>query len=110
MKKSYIIGAVVLLVVIVGYVIYEHEYGPKAKYQKGLHYYKDKNYQKALPLFEEAAKHNYASAEEKLGYMYGNGWGVPQHTNKAVYWFKKAANQGNEAAEDNLGYMYKHGL
>jgi FOG: TPR repeat, SEL1 subfamily len=105
MKKPYIIGAVILLVVIGGsFVVYE--YSPKAKYQKGLHYYKEKNYKKALPLFEEAAKHNYAPAEEKLGHMYLKGWGVPQDTDKAVYWFKKAAEQGNAKAEVALGLIY----
>jgi len=105
-KKPYIIGAVILLVVIVGSVVYEHEYGPEAKYKKGLHYYKEKNYQKALPLFEEAGKHNYAPAEEKLGYMYLKGWGVPQDTDKAEDWFKKAAKQGNAEAEVTLGRIY----
>jgi TPR repeat protein len=105
MKKSYIIGAVILLVVIDGsFAVYEHS--PKAEYQKGLHYYKEKNYQKALPLFEEAAKHNYAPAEEKLGHMYLKGWGVPQDTDKAEDWFKKAANQGNAKAEAYLGNIY----
>jgi len=103
-KKPYIIGAVILLVVIG--VVYEHEHGPEAKYQKGLHYYKDKNYQKALPLFEEAAKHNYAPAEEKIGYMYLKGLGVPKHTDEAMYWFKKAAKQGNAEAENQLGNIY----
>ena len=71
MKKSYIIGAVILLVVIGGFfVVYEYEYSPKAKYQKGLSYYKDKNYQKALALFKEAVKQNYAPAECKFGFMY----------------------------------------
>jgi len=104
MKKSYIIGAVILLVVIGGsFVVYEHS--PKAKYQKGLHYYKEKNYQKALPLFEEAAKQGYAPAEFKVGYMYEEGLGVPQDYNKALYWYKKAAEQGDAAAKANLEYL-----
>jgi len=106
MKKSYIIGGVILLVVIGGSVIYEYEYSPKAKYQKGLHYYKEKNYKKALPLFEEAAKQGYAPAEEKLGEMYLKGWGVPPHTSEADYWLKKAINQGNAKAEVVLGKSY----
>ena len=94
-KKPYIIGSMILLVVIGGYVIYEHEHGPEAKYQKGLHYYKDGSYKKAARLFKEAAKQGYAPAEEKLGYMYGRGQGVSQDRYEAVHWFKKAAKQGN---------------
>jgi TPR repeat protein len=88
-KKPYIIGAIILLVVIGGFFVYEHEYGPEAKYQKGLHYYKDGNYKKAATLFKEAAKQGYAPAEEKLGYMYGRGRGVPQDYYEAVHWLKK---------------------
>jgi len=111
MKKYYIIGAITLLVVIGGSAaFYEYEHSPKIEYQKGLSYYKDKNYQKALPLFEEAAKQGYAPAEEKLGHMYLKGWGVPQNTNTALYWFKKAAEQGDAEAENYLGAMYLKGL
>jgi len=107
MKKAYITGAIILLVVISGsFAVYEHENSPEAKYQKGLSYYKEKNYKKALPLFEEAAKQGYAPAEEKLGHMYLKGWGVPPHTSKADYWLKKAINQGNAKAEVVLGKSY----
>jgi len=100
MKKYYIIGAVILLVVIGGSVaFYEYEHNPKIEYQKGLHYYKEKNYQKALSLFKEAAKQGYAPAEEKLGYMYLKGCGVPQDYYKAVHWLKKAAKQGYAEGE-----------
>ena len=92
-KKPYIIGAVILLVVVGGPVAYGFEHSPKAEYQKGLHYYKEKNYQKALPLFEEAAKQGYAPAEFKVGYMYEYGLGVPQDYSKAAYWIKKAEKQ-----------------
>ena len=63
MKKSYIIGAIILLVVIGGFFVYEHEHAPEAKYQKGLRYYKDGSYKKAAHLFKEAAKQGYAPAE-----------------------------------------------
>jgi len=46
MKKSYIIGAMTLLVVISGGAVV-HEYSPKAKDQKEIHYDKDKNYKKS---------------------------------------------------------------
>jgi len=106
MKKYYIIGAVTLLAVIGGSVaFYEYEHNPKIEYQKGLHYYKEKDYKKALPLFKESAKQNYAPAEAKLGYMYLKGWGVTKHSSKAAYWFKKAAEQGNVIGEDALGRM-----
>jgi len=95
---------------VVLFFVYEHKHDPKAKYQKGLHYYKEKNYQKASTLFKEAAKQGYAPAEENLGNMYLNGLGVSRDDDKAAYWYKKAAEQGNAAAEANLGSMYVYGL
>jgi len=71
MKKPYIIGALILLAVIGGSVVaYRYGHNPKAEYQKDLSYYKDKNYQKALALFKESIKQNYAPAECKFGFMY----------------------------------------
>jgi len=103
MKKSYIIGTIILLSVIDGSVVaYEYGNSPKVKKQEGLSYYKDKNYQKALPLFEEAAEQGNAQAENNLGYIYAEGLGVPQDYNKALYWYKKSAEQGFKPAENLL--------
>ena len=53
-----------------------------------------------------------AKAENKLGYDYYYGKGVPQDYSAAAYWFEKAAAQGDAAAENNLGlaYYYGHGV
>ena len=66
MKKPYIVGGIILLVLIGGFVFNRYVYS-KIEYKKGLSYYKNKNYQKALPLFKDAADQGYAPAEVKLG-------------------------------------------
>ena len=111
MKKSYIIGAIILLSVVSGFfAAYGYGHDPKEEYQKALSYSKNKNYQKAFPLFKDAAKQGYTPAEVMLGYMYLLGKGASQDYIKAVYWYKKAAEQGLAQAEYNLGVMYAKGL
>jgi TPR repeat protein len=50
-----------------------------------------------------------ADAQASLGFMYGNGQGVPQDYKEAVRWFRKAAEQGNANAQCNLGVAYDSG-
>jgi len=50
-----------------------------------------------------------ALAQFSLGFMYGNGWGVPQDYAEAVKWYHKAAEQEDAKAQYNLGQMYRLG-
>jgi FOG: TPR repeat, SEL1 subfamily len=109
MRKSYIIGGTILLVLIGGFVFHRYVYS-KIEYKKGLSYYKNKNYQKALPLFKDAANQGYAPAEAKLGEMYLNGEGTLKNYDKAMYWSKKAADQGDAEGEFDLAKIYHDGL
>ena len=69
-------------------------------YDRGAQYLEAKNYSEALKYFREAANRNHAPAQDKLGWMYQNGWGVPQDYAQAVEWFRKAANQGTGVKRD----------
>jgi predicted aspartyl protease/RNA polymerase subunit RPABC4/transcription elongation factor Spt4 len=44
-----------------------------------------------------------------LGYMYGNGQGVPKDPAQAGAWYSRAAEQGNSYSQNNLGVMYRDG-
>ena len=48
-------------------------------------------------------------AMTRLGYMYGNGNGVPVDYQKAVEWYTKAADSGSSEAAWNLGNLYMGG-
>ena len=50
-----------------------------------------------------------ALAQFSLGFMYDNGWGVPQDYAAAVKWYRKAAEQEDAKAQYNLGQMYRLG-
>ena len=58
---------------------------------------------------QKAADQGYASAQNKLGFMYDTGDGVAKNKYLAVQWYQKAADQGNASAQYNLGVMYDTG-
>lgn len=78
-------------------------------YEWGCEFLDSKNYPDALKYFRLAANENYAPAQDKLAWMYQNGWGVTQDYSQAVSWFRKAAEQGNTEALASMGLMYLKG-
>ena len=63
----------------------------------------------ALKEWKPLAEEGNAVAQNNLGLMYHNGWGVPQDYKEAVYWYRLAAEQGDAKAQGNLGVMYAFG-
>ena len=58
----------------------------------------------------KAAEQGNAGAQNKLGFMYMRGEGLPEDDAQAVSWFRKAAEQGDVEAQHNLGGMYAMGI
>lgn len=56
------------------------------------------------------AKAGDAQAQFFLGFMYGNGNGVPQDLAQAFFWYGAAAEQGDRDAQYCLGQMHMAGL
>ena len=81
-----------------------------ADYEDGVSAYRRGFYATALKEFRVLAKQGDASAQFKLGLMYGKGQGVTQNLKEAVAWYRKAAKQGKVEAQNNLGLMYEFGL
>ncbi len=69
----------------------------------------EKNPEKALPLFTEAARRGESGAMLSLGEMYLFGAGVNQDFAQAAIWFSRAVRLDNRAAEFRLGQMYAKG-
>ena len=64
------------------------------------------------PLIQEyyrKAKNGNATAQNSLGYAYGEGKGVERDYKEAVKWYRRAAEQGNAEGQDNLGNAYLAG-
>lgn len=57
------------------------------------------NFNTALQLCEQSAKHNHPSALTMLGEMYLHGKGVPKNTKKAAFYYKKSADLGHAHAQ-----------
>jgi hypothetical protein len=63
----------------------------------------------SVKFYLEAARKNYAPAQNNLGWAYRQGLGVPKNTSRAIFWFRLAALQGNALALQNLAEMYQAG-
>jgi TPR repeat protein len=63
----------------------------------------------AVVLWEKAAEHGSAEAENNLGQAYEAGDGVEKDLCKAVVWFRRAAERNHVTSQFNLGVMYELG-
>jgi TPR repeat protein len=77
--------------------------------QKGKKAYEQKDYAEAMRWYRKAADEDNADAQNKIGALYANGWGMALDYAEAMRWFRKAADQGNAAAQNNIGFLYDKG-
>ena len=78
------------------------------KYRDGVGVKQSDN--KAVELYEMAAKRGDAGAQFNLGLFYAHGmYGLTQSSKRAFEYFTLAAEQGLAEAQDNLGVMYANG-
>jgi TPR repeat protein len=63
----------------------------------------------ALREWTPLAEQGHAAAQNNLGLMYDNGYGVLQDYAEAMKWSRLAAEQGNADAQWRIGIMYKLG-
>lgn len=75
-------------------------------YFLGYLYEQKGKYEEALEKYYDAAEDGLATAQNALGYMYAEGWGVEIDISKAQQWFEVAAAQGLNEAKVNLGVVY----
>jgi TPR repeat protein len=67
------------------------------------------DYAAALAVFGPLAARGNARAQAYLGFMYANGYGVPQNFIEAANWLRLASEQGYAGAQYLLGLMYDKG-
>lgn len=70
-------------------------------------YRNQKEYDKAVRIFQTLADKGEVEAKYYLALCYANGQGVSQDYSEAVYWHEKAANQGYAPARNNLAFCYE---
>jgi len=83
---------------------------PAAQVQLGKKYLAQKDYLNAMIWYRQAAEKGNAPAQNDVGWLYQNGWGVKQDYAEAATWYRKAADQGNATAQCNLGWLYRKGF
>ena len=74
--------------------------------KKGIEYFKNHEYEKALIALKEAADSGSPDAAYYLGKMYGNGEGVKKDDELSFKWYLKAAEKGDEESVKMVGSLY----
>jgi len=70
----------------------------------------DRNhYASAYRSFKPLAEQGAAEAQNNLGFLFQNGFGVRRNYNTAIKWYQRAADQGLAEAEHNLGVLNYRG-
>ncbi|MGF1623453.1 MAG: tetratricopeptide repeat protein [Alphaproteobacteria bacterium] len=72
--------------------------------------YEAGDYARALELFSDDAVAGDPEAQYALGWLYGNGMGVPQDYAAALMWYERSARQGNMDAQNSAGFIHDLGL
>lgn len=72
--------------------------------------YRDKDYAKAVELWQPLADRGDPMAQYYLGTLYAEGNGVQRDDEAAFKLFLRAANRGNAAAQYNVGASYSAGV
>ncbi|WP_165837786.1 tetratricopeptide repeat protein [Zavarzinia aquatilis] len=67
------------------------------------------DYVNAAKYYLRAAKPGEALAQNNLGRLYWNGWGVTKNAQEAIKWWKLAAAQGQQDAIENLRMAQRRG-
>jgi len=71
--------------------------------------YDAKDYAKAFPLFQTAAKKGHKKAQYRVGLCFDKGRGVKEDDNQAFHWYSLSAAQGYAKAQYQLGRCFKKG-
>jgi uncharacterized protein len=80
-----------------------------ASAQDGVAALRREDYVKALAILGPLGRGGNATAQTYLGYMYANGYGLPQNYIEAANWLRLASEQGFPEAQYLLGLMYNKG-
>ncbi|MBA57636.1 MAG: hypothetical protein CMQ40_00540 [Gammaproteobacteria bacterium] len=75
----------------------------------GLNAIDRKHYATAFRSFRSLAEQGAAEAQNNIGFLYQNGFGVRRSYANAITWYTRAADQGLPQAEHNLGMLNYHG-
>lgn len=92
----------------------EISFRPDAAFAEGLDWQygrngRRKNMQKAAACYKRAAEAGHAAAQNNLGHLYHQGWGVNKDLSRAAHWYKRSAEQGHAFGQSNYGTCLEFG-
>jgi len=67
------------------------------------------DYATALKEWRPLAELGDMESQFRMGFLYDNGYGVPQDDGAAARWYRLAAEQGNALSQVSMGFMYDKG-
>jgi len=76
--------------------------GTASELQNGKRLFERERYKEAMKNLLPLACDCVAEAEYAVGYMYYNGYGIPQDTDVGKFWIRRAAQHGYKPAESAL--------
>ena len=80
-----------------------------APFEAGLNAMDREHYATAYRAWKKLADQGAAEAQNNIGHLYEQGFGVSQNYTEAMNWYRKAADQGLAEAQHNMGMLYYHG-
>ena len=78
-------------------------------FQAGLSAMERGHYSTAMRAWLKLGKAGAAEAQNNVGHLYEEGYGVSQNYAEAMVWYRQAADQGLAEAQHNVGMLYYHG-
>jgi len=81
----------------------------QAGYLAGVEAWTLGDYATALKEWRPLAELGDMESQFRMGFLYDNGYGVPQDDGAAARWYRLAAEQGHDLAQRRLGLLYEQG-
>ena len=78
-------------------------------FQAGLAALERGHYATAMRAWLKLGRDGVAEAQNNIGHLYEEGYGVSQNYAEAMAWYRQAADQGLAEAQHNVGMLYYHG-
>lgn len=80
-----------------------------ASWEEGVDAFKRRDFVVAFGEFKRLAEQGHVEAQNKLGLMYLEGFGVRKSLHQYFYWTRRAATQGYAKSQTDLGALYYQG-
>ena len=80
-----------------------------ATVQEAVDLFQSKQYDKALPIFQEYASKGDLKSQSHLARIYVNGLGMAKNNEEALFWASKAAAKNDAVSQGIMGYLYLNG-